>query len=160
MNEREKIYEAALRNIAHGSMSSIAMVNTAQNALASATHDLWKDGDDGIPDALLDRNGQVVLGQCKNCKRAEMELTEPCDAPTRPAPPMPTIKSPLATQIGGTHYKGLAIQPVEYIHANGLPFCEGSIVKYVTRHRSKGGLADLEKAKHFIELLIDLETRK
>jgi len=63
----------------------------------------------------------------------------------------------LATQIGGDHYKRLAIQPVEYIHANGLGFIEGSIIKYATRWRDKGGIRDLEKIKHFVDLLIELE---
>lgn len=65
--------------------------------------------------------------------------------------------SHLSTQVGGGHYKKLAIQPVEYIHANSIPFIEGNVIKYVTRWRDKGGLADLEKAKHFIDLLIELE---
>ena len=66
---------------------------------------------------------------------------------------------PLDIQISGDHYKSLKIQPVEYIHANGIPFIEGCVIKYVSRWRSKGGLKDLEKAKHFIDLLIELETR-
>ncbi len=70
------------------------------------------------------------------------------------------LKTPLETQIGGAHYKKLAIQPVEYIHANKLGFFEGSVIKYVTRWRDKGGVADLEKAKHFIDLLIQLETKE
>jgi len=71
-----------------------------------------------------------------------------------------TLKdSPLSTQVGGSHYKTMKIQPVQYIHANGLGFCEGSVVKYITRWKSKGGVKDLEKAKHFIDLLIELETR-
>lgn len=61
------------------------------------------------------------------------------------------------TQVGGTHYKRLAIQPVEYIHANGLGFIEGSIIKYATRWRDKGGARDLEKIKHFVDLLLELE---
>lgn len=65
----------------------------------------------------------------------------------------------LSKQVAGSHYKGKAIQPVEYIHANGLGFCEGNVVKYVTRWRDKNGIDDLEKAKHYIELLIELETR-
>jgi hypothetical protein len=68
--------------------------------------------------------------------------------------------SVLDTQVGGDHYKKLAIQPIEYIHANGIPFAEGSAIKYLTRWRDKGGIKDLEKAKHFIELLIELEGRK
>jgi hypothetical protein len=67
--------------------------------------------------------------------------------------------SALDTQVAGGHYKPLKIQPIEYIHANGIPFAEGSVIKYVTRWRDKGGLADLEKAKHFLELLIELEQR-
>lgn len=68
--------------------------------------------------------------------------------------------SALAVQVAGDHYKSLAIQPVEYIHANNLGFCEGSVIKYVTRWRDKGGVKDLEKAKHFIDLLIELEAGK
>lgn len=65
--------------------------------------------------------------------------------------------SPLAVQEGGGHYKDLAIQPVQYIHANGLGFIEGCVIKYVSRHRAKNGLEDLQKARHFIDLLIELE---
>jgi hypothetical protein len=65
----------------------------------------------------------------------------------------------LSKQVSGNHYKELKIQPVEYIHANDLGFCEGSVVKYISRWRSKGGVADLEKAKHFIEMLIELESK-
>lgn len=75
--------------------------------------------------------------------------------------PEPTVQdTPLNVQVGGDHYKKLAIQPVEYIHANNIPFCEGSAIKYLTRWRGKGGVADLQKAKHFIEMLIDLEGKK
>ena len=68
--------------------------------------------------------------------------------------------SALNTQINGTHYRELAIQPVEYIHANQIPYMEGNVIKYVTRWKAKGGLADLEKAKHYIELLIELERKQ
>lgn len=68
--------------------------------------------------------------------------------------------SALNTQVAGSHYKSLKIQPIEYIHANSIPFAEGSVIKYVTRWRDKGGLADLEKAKHFLELLIELERAR
>jgi hypothetical protein len=63
----------------------------------------------------------------------------------------------LARQVGGEHYKKLPIQPVEYIHANGIGYFEGNVIKYVTRWRDKGGLGDLHKAKHYIDLLIELE---
>jgi hypothetical protein len=67
---------------------------------------------------------------------------------------------PKTIQISGSHYCNLSIQPMEYILANGLDFAQGNVVKYVTRFRDKGGLRDLEKAKHCIDLLIDFETRK
>ena len=68
--------------------------------------------------------------------------------------------SALTKQVGGGHYKDKAIQPIIYIHANNLGFCEGNVVKYITRWREKNGIAELEKAKHYIELLIEMETRK
>ena len=67
--------------------------------------------------------------------------------------------SALATQEGGGHYKNMKIQPVEYIHANGLGFIEGAVVKYISRWKSKNGIEDLRKARHFIDLLIELEER-
>jgi len=68
--------------------------------------------------------------------------------------------SALDNQVGGIHYKDRAIQPVEFIHANHLGYCEGNVVKYVSRWRQKNGIADLEKAKHYLEILIELESPK
>lgn len=65
--------------------------------------------------------------------------------------------SALNEQVGGRHYKDLAIQPVEYCHKNKMGCLESSVVKYVTRYRDKNGKIDLEKAIHCIELLIQLE---
>lgn len=69
----------------------------------------------------------------------------------------PSTRSARATQVGGNHYKRFAIQPVEYIHANRIGYFEGNVIKYVTRWRDKGGLDDLRKARHYIDLLIELE---
>ena len=66
--------------------------------------------------------------------------------------------SALDKQIGGSHYKDMAIQPVEYIHKNGLGFCEGNIVKYITRWKTKNGIEDLKKVIHYAELLIQMEN--
>ena len=68
--------------------------------------------------------------------------------------------SALEKQVSGTHYKEMKIQPIEFIHANNIPFAEANVIKYVTRWKSKNGIADLEKAKHYIELLIELESKK
>jgi len=68
--------------------------------------------------------------------------------------------SKLKEQVGGDHYSKLAIQPVTYINANGLSYLQGNVIKYVTRYKDKNGLQDLEKAKHYIDLLIELEDKK
>lgn len=68
-------------------------------------------------------------------------------------------ESSLDKQVAGSHYKDLPIQPVEYIYANAIGYFEGNVIKYVSRWRAKNGIADLEKAKHYIELLIELENR-
>jgi hypothetical protein len=58
-------------------------------------------------------------------------------------------------QVGGSHYKKYKIQPVEFIIKNNIGFVEGNIIKYILRFKEKGGVSDLLKAKHYIELLID-----
>ena len=65
--------------------------------------------------------------------------------------------SALDTQEGGSHYKDLPIQPVEYITKNKIPFIEGCIIKYATRHRYKNGTEDVKKIIHFAKLLLELE---
>ena len=59
-------------------------------------------------------------------------------------------------QIDGEHYQ-LEIQPWDYITLNRLGYLEGNIIKYVTRHKEKHGVKDLEKAKHYIDKLIEVE---
>ena len=71
-----------------------------------------------------------------------------------------TTASALTTQVGGSHYKDMAIQPFEYNHANGIPFAEGNVIKYVSRWRAKGGVQDLKKARHFLDLLIEAEEKR
>lgn len=58
-------------------------------------------------------------------------------------------------QEGGSHYRDCAIQPIDYILGNGLGFAEGNVVKYVTRWKTKGGVEDLRKARHYLDLLIE-----
>lgn len=65
--------------------------------------------------------------------------------------------SALDKQEGGAHYKDCAIQPIEYIHANKLGYIEGNVVKYITRHTSKGGAEDVRKVIHYCELLLQLQ---
>ena len=52
-----------------------------------------------------------------------------------------------------THYD-FVIQPVEFILKNGLGFCEGNVIKYISRWKLKNGRDDLLKARHYIDILI------
>lgn len=72
-------------------------------------------------------------------------------------PKIDMVPNALAVQVGGSHYKDCAIQPIEYIHANKLGFAEGNVVKYITRHRQKHGADDVKKAIHYCQLLLELE---
>lgn len=107
-------------------------------------------------------------GQCSgSCDQARWDRAEAHGIDLTTAHPklmaaaqqVASASSALDVQVAGDHYKKLKIQPVEYIHANRIPFVEGSVIKYVTRWRDKGGVKDLEKARHFLDLLIELEKR-
>lgn len=65
----------------------------------------------------------------------------------------------LKTQVGGNHYRDLPIQPIEFIVANDIPYREANVIKYVTRWRSKNGVEDLRKARHYLDMLIEQEVR-
>ena len=58
-------------------------------------------------------------------------------------------------QVGGSHYKNMAVQPSEFINKNKLLFAEGNAIKYICRHAHKGERQDLEKAKHYIDMIIE-----
>lgn len=65
--------------------------------------------------------------------------------------------SALDSQIGGDHYQSFVIQPVEFITKNKLNFLQGCIIKRICRYRTKGRIEDLEKIKHEVNLIIELE---
>ena len=65
------------------------------------------------------------------------------------------MKKTLNTQVGGNHYQDFPIQPIEFIMKNSLSFPVGNIIKYVCRFDKKNGLEDLNKAKHYLEILIE-----
>ena len=61
-------------------------------------------------------------------------------------------------QVGGTHYQ-LSIEPWDYIIANQLGYLEGNVIKYVTRHKVKGGRADILKAIHYLEKILEVQYK-
>jgi hypothetical protein len=67
--------------------------------------------------------------------------------------------SAMDVQEGGDHYKSMPIQPMEFSMANGMDACQHTIIKYVSRFRNKGGIEDLKKAKHCIDMLIEFEVK-
>lgn len=66
--------------------------------------------------------------------------------------PTPTAND---VQVGGDHYKMQSIQPWDAIESWGLGFLDGNVVKYVARHKLKGGVDDLKKARHYLDKLIE-----
>jgi len=60
-------------------------------------------------------------------------------------------------QVGGSHYKAMAIQPVDFCRRNHLDYCESAAIKYICRHHDKGGIEDIRKAIHYLELLLSIE---
>jgi len=65
-----------------------------------------------------------------------------------------------AKQIGGSHYKDCDIQPIDYIVKNNLDFLEGNVIKYITRHKTKGGVEDIKKVIHYAELILEKKYGK
>ena len=65
-------------------------------------------------------------------------------------------KSALDEQVGGDHYRKLGIQPIELIRDINANFFQGNVIKYVTRYKDKNGIKDLEKARHYLELIREL----
>jgi hypothetical protein len=115
----------------------------------------------------------MIINTCTTCKHVACEANKsPCagcyehrrwesDADVWIAvggePEQPAA---LNVQIGGSHYKAMPIQPMQYSMKNGLDACQHTVIKYVSRFRDKGGIQDLEKAKHVIDMLIQFESEK
>ena len=67
----------------------------------------------------------------------------------------PFVEKPSDRQVGGNHYKNMAIQPTEFCQRNKLSFCEANIIKYACRHGFKNGREDVEKIIHYAQLLLE-----
>lgn len=67
------------------------------------------------------------------------------------------MMSNLNVQVGGGHYKSLAIQPIEYTVKNKLSFLQGNVIKYITRYKDKNGVEDLKKVKHYVDFILEFE---
>jgi hypothetical protein len=93
-------------------------------------------------------------------KRLEEEVKKGLKKPASQVPKLDQDRKALKTlnhQEGGNHYKQFVVEPLEFLARNRIPFTEGNIIKYVCRHRFKGGLEDLKKAMHYLQVLIETE---
>lgn len=97
---------------------------------------------------------------CQKESREKQRLG-PCQAHDRETEKAESKDNPFSRQVGGDHYKSFAIQPTEFITSNGLDFCTGNVIKYVVRKKGDKAkrLEDLNKAKHYIDILIAMETK-
>ena len=121
-------------------------------------HHHGKKSIDDVPDRCYPCvHREAALGYYPNWERLEPEEEEGAGWQGYNKIVYMKQDNPLDIQVGGGHYKSMAIQPVEYITKNNLPYCEANVIKYISRWRDKGGKKDLEKAKHYIDLLIQLE---
>lgn len=110
---------------------------------------------------LLTRKPEMSVAQVANKLKVSKVTVYAARSKMRPvviesAPVV--INAPADTkQVGGNHYTSLDIQPWEIIERNKLGFFDGNALKYLLRFRAKGGVQDLEKAKHYLDKLIELE---
>ena len=101
-----------------------------------------------------------AAASCENCGTLSGAHAIWCRENAKSGAYMQQLADANSRQVAGDHYKGKSIQPWDYIASNGLGYFEGNVVKYVSRWRDKGGVADLEKARHYLDKLIELERAK
>jgi hypothetical protein len=117
-----------------------------------------------IGDWKCDRHGFELPydKDCPACAAERMAKSQGAKYDPNNITPPKQIEEPKAldVQVGGGHYKDMAIQPMEYSMKNGLDACQHTAIKYISRFRDKGGIEDLRKAKHVIDMLIQFEEEK
>lgn len=104
----------------------------------------------------------ILLDRCPECGYERYSHATWCSRNTVPertlddASPSEwdaAAKSAREKQVGGNHYKGMTTQPIDFIMDNDLSYCEANAIKYICRHHLKGGVQDIDKAIHYLELL-------
>lgn len=117
----------------------------------------WGAGQASIECAGCGAQGPACYTEAEAVQAWDDQQDQQAQDPSLPAVlSLPAGTVPLATdtQVGGSHYRGMAIQPVEFIERNQLGFLEGNVIKYVCRHRKKAGAADILKARHYLDLIL------
>lgn len=104
--------------------------------------EFWDDRAVGV-----ERNTGMLISGCQ-----EEPKTGTC-----PGEPISLSTSSLDQQVGGSHYKDMTIQPAEYCEYNGLGVLESAVVKYVSRHKDKNGIEDVDKAIDLLNMIKDMQ---
>lgn len=108
-------------------------------------------------ESLLENvEGQFIPSQKELDEHNLVDFVDPVGGASPSKEHNPEIGCSLDTQIGGNHYKDMVIQPAEYCEYNNIPALESAVIKYVSRHQSKNGVQDLEKAKDLINMIIEM----
>lgn len=63
-------------------------------------------------------------------------------------------------QEGGDHYRNMKSQPFGFVRDNNIGHAEGEAIYRLLRWRDKGGIADLKKVIHTVELIIEYEEKR
>jgi hypothetical protein len=106
--------------------------------------------------ACIYRDEPATGGPCAKCVIGNTGIPTEYVSADAPAAAQEAAGGANERQVGGSHYQK-AIQPWDYIAANGLGYFEGNVVKYVSRWRDKAGVEDLKKARHYLDKLIELQ---
>lgn len=154
-----KKYELYVSDHDTNQCAVVALVDPKENAIV--IRGIWN-----TLKSTLGVNGTTVSGVCltdevrhhlMNMLRIQTDVVRITDTNPISFGAVPGSKPALATQVGGSHYKDMPIQPAEYCHKNGIGKLEGDVIAYVSRWRKKNGIEDLKKARHTIDIIIEIE---
>lgn len=148
-----------MRKMSKGNAKLMALMKEHPNLSVAQIH--RKTGFIGIPDATIYRLRSKLKAESIPVTVEEEEAYP--HLPNIGAVQVSVEQKPWSAndlQIGGDHYRQLNIQPWDYIVQNDLGFLEGQVIKYVTRWKDKGGVADLEKARHCLVKLTEIAEMK
>ena len=151
MSPKTKMFLSALKDPQNAGVSTNTLAKKYKIAAGYAYKLAARSGKTPVKKVKNDNVEHLKQAlQQKMLKVIPMLETISIDAPLEP------VSAANAIQVGGGHYQGKAIQPWDYIVSNRLGYLEGNVVKYVSRWQDKGGRQDLEKARHYLDKLLEV----
>jgi hypothetical protein len=151
MSPKTKMFLSALKDPQNAGVSTNTLAKKYKIAAGYAYKLAARSGKTPVKKVKNDNVEHLKKAlQQKMLKVIPMLETVSIDAPLEP------VSTANAIQVGGGHYQTKAIQPWDYIVSNRLGYLEGNVVKYVSRWQDKGGRQDLEKARHYLDKLLEV----